>query len=229
MDGFKLIQKYTTNEKNYITRINNLEEAIKRLTIMTKENLRKIEHMKTEFQWDDATDTSHLVHILRLTAPQSNMYLSLMNHNIEQNIPYPFLAEHWTPVYNEPFDHPTTAEELGSLISQCKKEIIVAAAEKSTATVLALAACGPKDILQLNTKKNQPVQFGNVYWYLTPKFSFGFSPTPNINQSIIDTEDEQGDKRLSWFLDGFSGGYRAGTKKKLNDNRNWRKIILTLK
>ncbi|CAF1576291.1 unnamed protein product [Didymodactylos carnosus] len=221
----KFMSVCDTNEQKYQTTINDLKETIKQLSIKINKNLGKIEHIKTEFQWDHETGKSHLVYIIRLTTPQSNVYLSLINNNTEQKIPYSFLEEHWTLVYNKPFNHPTTVEELRSLISQCTKNIIVAAAEKDL-KVLTFSAYGPKNVLELNTTQNEPVKYGDVYWYLTPPFSFGFSPTQTIKQTVV---DEQGDKRLSWFLDGFTGGYRVGMKKMLNDNLNCRKIIFTLR
>ncbi|CAF1543325.1 unnamed protein product [Didymodactylos carnosus] len=150
-----------------------------------------------------------------------------MSGNIALNIPYLFLQDDWEVIYNEPYNHLTTTEELRSLLSKCSKQIIVAAHFKQQAREFSLAACGPKEILNLNTNQNIPTKFGNVYWYLTPKLSFGFSPTEKIEQRIIDTEDEQGTKRLSWHLNGFSGGYRVGMTKGLTENKNWRKVILT--
>ncbi|CAF1622478.1 unnamed protein product, partial [Didymodactylos carnosus] len=124
----------------------------------------------------------------------------------------------------------TTTEELRQLYTKCiDKRILVGAINGSSSTVLALAAVGPSTILQLETSLNQPIYYNNVYWYLTSNTSFGFSPLPKIIQSKVDIETVDGDKRLSWYLDRATGGWRAGTTTGLHHDNNWRKIIMTEK
>jgi hypothetical protein len=140
------------------------------------------------------------------------------------------LSPSWKIIYDFPYSHATTIEELRALKSQCKEQIIVGAVQGSSATRLAIAAMGPSDILLLNNPLNQPTKYGNVHWYLTPKVSFGFAPsTATINCRNADTEQKNNsENRLCWYLLGI-GGYRAGAAIKLDKNNEWRKIIMTQK
>ena len=66
------------------------------------------------------------------------------------------------------------------------------------------------------TEKNKPLLGGKVWWYNTAKQSFGYSPTQEWIQHQIDSSFKQGGFRLSWFLTGTAGGYRAGDERSLN-------------
>ena len=150
--------------------------------------------------------------------------------NIVHDIPMSLLSPFWNTIYDFPYNHVTTVEELRALKSRCKQHIIVGAIQGSSSTVLKIAAKGPSEILSLNSPLNQPTKYGNTYWYLTLTKSFGFAPSSTtIKCHDADYgETDNSEKRLSWHLDGF-GGYRAGTVKELNDNSEWRKIIMAEK
>jgi hypothetical protein len=64
-----------------------------------------------------------------------------------------------------------------------------------------------------------------AYWYYIPGMSFGFASEGDIYLDPVDFSDTNCENRLSWYLDGQTGGYRAGCSMNLNDNTNWRKII----
>ncbi|CAF1287906.1 unnamed protein product [Didymodactylos carnosus] len=92
--------------------------------------------------------------------------------------------------------------------------------------VLAVAAVGLSDVLNLNTVKDRPINHGEVFWYFTPDFSFGFSPTSKINQNVADNENDDGDKCLCWCIDNkYAGGWRAGNTTNLHTNEQWRQVI----
>jgi hypothetical protein len=149
---------------------------------------------------------------------------------IVHDISLSLLSPSWSIIYDFPYSHATTVEELRALKSQCKGQIIVGAVQGSSSAILKIAAMGPSEILLLDSPLNQPTKHGNVHWYLTPKKSFGFAPsTTTINCGCADHgEKDNSENRLSWHLD-LSGGHRAGTVKKLHDNNEWRKIIMTEK
>jgi len=140
------------------------------------------------------------------------------------------LSPSWSIIYDFPYSHVTTVEELQALKSQCKKQIIVGAIQGNSSKILKIAAMGPSNILLLNSPRNQPMKYGNVHWYLTPEYSFGFAPsTTTINCFRADRrKTDNSENRLSWHLNGC-GGYRAGAARILNRNNKWRKIIMTQK
>lgn len=140
------------------------------------------------------------------------------------------LLSSWSIIYDFPYNHVTTVEELRALKLKCGDQIIVGAIRGSSSTILKIAAIVPADILLLNSPVNQPTKYGNVHWYLTPKYSFGFAPSSTtINCSPGDCkETDNSENRLSWHLDS-RGGYHAGDVKNLYSNTEWRKIIMTSK
>ncbi|CAF0845248.1 unnamed protein product [Adineta ricciae] len=140
------------------------------------------------------------------------------------------LPTSWDIIYDFNYGHVTTVDELRALRSRCKKQIIVGAIQGNSSNVLRIAAMGPSDILLLDSPLNEPTKFGNVNWYLTPNYSFGFAPAcSTINCNCADyNERENSDNRLSWHLSG-DGGYRAGVFKDLVHNTDWRKIIMAEK
>ncbi len=89
---------------------------------------------------------------------------------------------------------------------------------------------GPSEILSLESPRNKPTKYGNVNWYLTSEYSFGFAPsTTTINCFNADYDErDNSENRLSWHLSGY-GGWRAGAAKELTTNSEWRKIIMTEK
>ncbi|CAF1927214.1 unnamed protein product [Rotaria magnacalcarata] len=150
--------------------------------------------------------------------------------SVAHDVPLSSLVSSWNIIYDHPYSHVTTIADLRALISQCNKQIMVGAIQGSSSMILKIAAMGPLEILSLNSPLNQPTTFGNVNWYLTPSKSFGFAPSSTtINCSSADyDESDNTENRLSWHLQG-DGGWRAGTAKSLNNNSEWRKIIMTMK
>lgn len=148
---------------------------------------------------------------------------------VSHNILLSSLSLSWEIIYDFPYSHTTTVEELRELRPQCNNNIIVGAMQGDSAMTLSIAAMGPAEVLSLDSPLNQPTKFRNVYWYLTPNRSFGFAPSSTtINCNTADTgENDHAENRLSWHLN--KGGYRAGAFTKLNDSSEWRKIIMTEK
>jgi hypothetical protein len=149
---------------------------------------------------------------------------------IFHNISISSILLSWNIIYDFPYNHETTIEELRALRPQCTEQIIVGAIKGNSSMILTIGALGPADILLLNNLLNQPTRYGNVHWYLTPTKSFGFAPSTTTikcnNADYVVTDNSN--NRLSWHLDG-SGGYRAGTVIDLDENNEWRKIIMTEK
>ena len=67
-----------------------------------------------------------------------------------------------------------------------------------------------------------------AYWYNCAGKSFGFAPTSSISLSSADTNSDQCASRLSWHMDGSSGGYRSGCTTDLNSASSYYKQIYIL-
>jgi hypothetical protein len=158
----------------------------------------------------------------------TNLYLLVgFAQGVVHDIPLSSLPASWEIIYDFTYGHVTTVEELRALKLRCKKQIIVGAIQGSSSTILDIAAMGPSEILLLDSPLNEATKFGNVNWYLTPDYSFGFAPSSStVNCFCADYgERDNSENRLSWHLSG-DGGYRAGVFKDLVHNNQWRKIIM---
>ena len=68
--------------------------------------------------------------------------------------------------------------------------------DSDTISVLACANCF--DITTINTTLNQPLLFGQAYWYLSTAYSFGFAPNETISQNTgYDNFDPSNEQRVS--------------------------------
>ncbi|CAF4291423.1 unnamed protein product [Rotaria sp. Silwood2] len=168
--------------------------------------------------------------VQKLEAAMDLYSLTGLSVSVIHDVSLSSLISAWNTIYDFPYSHKTTVEELRALRSQCKKHIIVGAMQGSSSMILKIAAMGPSEILSLDSPLNQPTKFDNVHWYLTQSKSFGFAPSSTtINCLSADNgEKDNSENRLSWHLTG-SGGYRAGAVIDLNSNDKWRKIIMTEK
>lgn len=209
----KLIYKQKEKHEQLDCLMAMVGESNKR--IQSLENL--VENLQTHVKALEATLD---MHFLRGDLPSSVIH----------DIPLSSLIPSWKIIYNFPYNHKTTVEELRALESQCKNKIIVGAINGSASLKLEIAAMGPSEILSLNSPLNQPTIYGSVNWYLTPNKSFGFAPSSTtINCNSADHEEaDNSENRLSWHL-SQGGGWRAGAVKNLGDNNEWRKIIMTEK
>jgi hypothetical protein len=210
--GCKVIYKQREKHQQLDCIMNMLEQSNKKV-----ESLEKIvENLQLNFHKLEANVNIHLP--------------PCFETGVVHDISLSSIPLSWNIIYDFPYSHATTVEELRALKLQCKEQIIVGAIEGRSSTILKIAAMGPSDILLLDSPLNQPTKYGNVHWYLTPNKSFGFAPsTTTINCDRADYgEKDNSENRLSWKLGG-AGGYRAGAVIGLNTNNVWRKVILTPK
>ena len=130
-------------------------------------------------------------------------------------------------VYNEDYSHHTTKSELFSILSTYgEDELLCVGGMRTGSENIELCAFGLTKNVISQTTRNKPNMHGSVYWYLTDRYSFGFSPVDKINQYSADVEGQSDKKRLSWRLCGSSGGYRVGDVIDLHSSTSWKKIIL---
>lgn len=131
---------------------------------------------------------------------------------------------HETMLYNQP----TKTENL----DPGKGEWLCIGAREVGKDVLLVAAMAKRqDVLRTTSTANEVNQSNGVYWYCCPGKSFGFSKHPRVDLRSADTEDTDGEYRLSWHLDSDSSGWRAGMKKNLvrEAGARYEKLVFYLK
>ena len=143
-------------------------------------------------------------------------------------MPLSSLYPSWTKIYDYPYSHVTTVEELRASRQKCINQIIVGAIKERLSNLLEVTAMGPAEILSLDSRLNQPTRHEHISWYLTSKKSFGSAPSStHIYCAFADSEREDNiENRLGWHLCGV-GNYHAGAVMNLINNSEWRKIIMT--
>ena len=138
--------------------------------------------------------------------------------------------------YNESYSHNTTYSELKNIKSYCNFEtIICVGASAYNSDILSLVSCGNCIKILTDTPINNSTLINGAYWYMTSNYSFGFSPKKNISQYFADTYDCivndnnkydcNDNKRLSWHLTGYKGGWRFGTISGFNSSPDYKKHI----
>jgi hypothetical protein len=65
-----------------------------------------------------------------------------------------------------------------------------------------------------------------AYWYAVNRKSFGFADNNRLSLNICDTMDGNSNKRLCWHNLKPHGGWRAGSKRGLNSDKVWRKVVM---
>jgi hypothetical protein len=134
---------------------------------------------------------------------------------VERDVPMDRLLKggwklHKTMLYN---DQTTTAD-----LDPGKGEWLCIGAREVGKDVLLLAAMAKRqDVLRKTSKQNETHQANGAYWYCYHGKSFGFSKLPTVSLTAADTEDSDGEYRLSWHLNG-NGGWRAGKAKNLSSS-----------
>jgi len=139
-------------------------------------------------------------------------------------------------VYNFPFSHLSTANELSSINSSCiQGSIICVGASLNGSNTMLLLSCGECQSIINFTQLNSPVFINSAYWYLTQDYSFGFSPSSTILQEKCDIYDIQNNLRMCWLMNKLSkrdlnvitGGSRIGTEINLDsDSTHVKQIYL---
>jgi hypothetical protein len=129
-------------------------------------------------------------------------------------------------VYNYTYNHITTRAEILSIRSQCTSSTtICVGGNRYNEIFLRLVACANCLSVTTETTLNSPQFYGRAYWYFTNGLSFGFAPTNVIYQGSADTTDQSSNLRLSWHLDGVSGGWRLGNAINLSGDTTYLKKI----
>ena len=124
--------------------------------------------------------------------------------------------------YNVPYSTATSTAD----IIQCTGPTLFVGAMQYGASSFLLGAFGSSSEIQTRTLQNVPHFSNGVNWYLTPGQSFGFLDSrASLDQNSADTRWDYSESRLSWHLDTYNGGYRAGAYASLNDDTSFMKSI----
>ncbi|KAH3743801.1 hypothetical protein Pelo_14801 [Pelomyxa schiedti] len=126
----------------------------------------------------------------------------------------------WNVHYKQPYPHITQP----SHIDPGKGDWILVASQQIGRDVLSLAAVGRRtDVCRRTTSREVAVGHRGAYWYFVEGVAFGFAPTSRVCLSFSDCCGDDGDRRLSWLLNG-AGGWRSGPNTLVSDN-SWLKLI----
>jgi hypothetical protein len=133
-------------------------------------------------------------------------------------------------VFYYPYNQVTTTNDILKIRNQCVIESIICVGGMEpfsvTSDILRVLACANCLSVTTQTNLNQPKLVGEAYWYFTPSYSFGYSPTNQIDQKDGDQFEKNSNLRVSWHLDKI-GGYRLGNLISLNSNTNhYKKVFL---
>lgn len=129
------------------------------------------------------------------------------------NIPYTVLINAgYADIFNQLNSQITTDSDVNSWRSSCNAETFLCLGGGWAGDdILRVLACGNCYAITTETVINCPSLNGLAWWYYTLNKSIGFSVNSSINQYIADSYDMSSELRLSWHLDGVTGGYRAGS------------------
>jgi len=128
----------------------------------------------------------------------------------------------WKVWSNKPYNHHTTKKDIQPTSGEC---IMWGSKRSSGDTKISLGAFGRRKAIE----NQKLVQENGVYWYTVYGKSCGFSKSKSMQLNSADVMNSPDSQfRLSWHLHkrGKVGGYRSGTKKGLNGDRTWRKIVM---
>ena len=129
-------------------------------------------------------------------------------------------------VYSYPYSHETTLNELSEIRDKNRNTIICVGARYKEEKTLALCGCGDiEEVFKQTEGQYTSHEHRGVWWYMLLGKSFGFSAVQNVDLNYADHLTDYGNQRLSWYITGSNGGFRAGQATSLNDNTQWNKLI----
>jgi hypothetical protein len=153
-------------------------------------------------------------------------YASYYPSGIQQNISEQTLIDNgWTLFYEETY---STANSSTGSEFRPSGSLVIVTGKTVGSNILTTVAAAPTNDVFTQTVLDTPQLINGTYWYYTPGWSFGYSPTNVILQESADTTgcDDMEENanacasdpsRLSWHLSG-SGGYRLGNAGWINND-----------
>jgi hypothetical protein len=169
--------------------------------------------------------------ISSLSKKLNDFIISLYVVNIQNNVQVSqYIEGGFSIVYDKPYSHVTSISEIDEIQKSCLPTSMLCLGGRNSTNVFLVVACGYCSVILSKTPKNTPNLHNGIYWYYSPDVensqSMGFAPNSTINQANADVFDESNDERVSWQLNGKSGGWRLGSLIKLDNSSNYYKVIL---
>lgn len=132
----------------------------------------------------------------------------------------------WVLFFCEPYKHCTRMEDFVPTDNLRGRSLLVGARRAGSQT-LEVAAMGNVDVLTAERDDDSVIEHNGAYWYCWREKAFGFAPDPDVwlNQWGLDASNVNGDKRLSWNLAPYCGGYRAGSNTNLYHTSTYEKVL----
>jgi hypothetical protein len=135
-----------------------------------------------------------------------------------------------TLLYDEPYSHKTDAAALRAAAAAAGcTHIVVAAAQagEGAGGTLKVAAAGEVGAALGGTAGDETRVSHGAHWYCRRERGFGFAPNDDVETGdpFRDTSHADDPLRLSWIIDGYGGGYRAGDVCDLYTSDEWRKLV----
>jgi len=152
-------------------------------------------------------------------------YADYYPSGIQQNVSEQTLRDNgWTLRYEQTY---STQNSSTGIEFRPSESFMIVTGKSIGSNVLTTVAAAPTNSIFTATSRNAPQLLNGTYWYYTPDWSFGYSPTNVISQSSADTtgcgdatqynECASDPSRLSWHLSG-GGGYRLGNAGWINSD-----------
>lgn len=140
-------------------------------------------------------------------------------HGVHYNVALSRLSG-WSVWYDAPYSAHTTLQNVRPPHGSC---VLWGAKNGRFASSLKIAAIARREMM---AHFGSGTWHNGVYWYTVSPGSCGFAGTSNVNLNPADVRSTNCASRLSWHIGKPFGGYRAGCTKSLNDNGEWRKIVM---
>jgi len=170
--------------------------------------------------------TAVFVFLFSIFGIQSS-YADYYPSGIQQNVSEETLRLNgWTLRYEQTY---STANSSTGIEFRPTESFMIVTGKSIGSNTLTTLAAAPTSSVFTSTTLNTPQLLNGTYWYYTPNSSFGFSPTNVIQQNSADVYLCNGaspganacaadPSRLSWHLNGSSGGYRLGSAGWINND-----------
>lgn len=157
-----------------------------------------------------------------------NNFLAL---SLTQNVSAELLTKAgYKLIYNFPYSHDTTTKDLNVIRSACEpfSQVCLGGAAEDDSDNLLLVSCGTCMHVFNPTTLNNPALINGAYWYLTPRYSFGFSDTFHIDQNTCDISHLSDKLKFCGHLDYKFGGWRLGSIYGIFEGKYFKRIYLKL-
>ena len=129
-------------------------------------------------------------------------------------------------IYNQTYGYEFKDTDISDLKNYCTfVSILCVGGGKAGDDNMLLVACGDCFSVLAVTELNKPNNVGSVYWYYTPKISFGFAPTSSISQNNCDSMDLDNKLRLCWNINWSYGAGRLGNIRSLESSSAYSKYV----